>query len=347
MKPAIIRARTAALAALMPLGVERWACARTAGLGVIFVLHRVLPAGEERYDGYPEHALRRLLRHMARNRAYHPVQVEAFLAPDPPPVPRGKRAVALVFDDGYRDQVDVVAPILAEFGVPATVFATTGFVDGELWMWWDRVEYAMRHTSRRSAPAGERVFDGLAWPPDAGARDQEAKRVVERLKLVPDARRLAFMAALEGMLEVNIPPTPPPEYAPTSWDEMRKQEATGLMRFGVHTHTHPVLARTDDATAFEEIRRGWERLREELASPCPVLAFPNGESGDFGPREIAMAAKAGLRGTLAMTPGLVSRGMGGADGVPLPRYHLPGELGSFRAIASGFEALRRGRVPKR
>lgn len=36
--------------------------------------------------------------------------------------------IAITFDDGYQDNLDVAAPILADFGLPFTVFVTSSFV---------------------------------------------------------------------------------------------------------------------------------------------------------------------------------------------------------------------------
>jgi peptidoglycan/xylan/chitin deacetylase (PgdA/CDA1 family) len=46
-------------------------------------------------------------------------------------VPRGRPAVAITFDDGYRGVWDCAAPILADHRFPATVFVPTAHIGGQ------------------------------------------------------------------------------------------------------------------------------------------------------------------------------------------------------------------------
>src|SRR5438309_2356455 len=48
-------------------------------------------------------------------------------------------AVAVTFDDGYRDNLVNAKPVLARYGVPATLFLATGFVDQDAPFWWDEL----------------------------------------------------------------------------------------------------------------------------------------------------------------------------------------------------------------
>jgi peptidoglycan/xylan/chitin deacetylase (PgdA/CDA1 family) len=51
--------------------------------------------------------------------------------------PRGG-TLSITFDDGYRDNHDVAAPILKDLGLTATFFVTTGFIQSDVVPYWDR-----------------------------------------------------------------------------------------------------------------------------------------------------------------------------------------------------------------
>ncbi len=55
----------------------------------------------------------------------------------------GNRFAVLTFDDGYRDNVEIAAPILRRYGAPYAIYVTTGFVERTARLWWLELEAAI------------------------------------------------------------------------------------------------------------------------------------------------------------------------------------------------------------
>lgn len=303
------------------------------GIATIFMLHRVGTTA----DAHDPLVIRRLLDWLRRQRFELLDLEELFrrLAGDGP-LPR--RAAAFTIDDGYVCQAEVAGPLFAEYGVPVTTFLTTGFLDGTLWLWWDQIEYVLLETGleRLELSAGGRQLELDLAGPDR--RHVAAVGLTEWFKTLPEAERLAGIAQLSKHAGVQIPETPPPQYRPMTWEQARRCEAAG-MRFGPHTVTHPILARTEDDQSRREITESWQRLQDEVTSPVPVFCYPNGLRDDFGRRETAVIRELGLRGAVSSEPGYATDvDLSEADErFRVPRFALSQEPARNLRYASGLE----------
>src|SRR3712207_6612027 len=57
------------------------------------------------------------------------------------------RSVVVTFDDGYADNLYNAKPLLERYGIPATVFLTTGYIGAEHGFWWDELGRLLLHSS--------------------------------------------------------------------------------------------------------------------------------------------------------------------------------------------------------
>ena len=57
-------------------------------------------------------------------------------------------SVVITFDDGYLDNYTYAFPILEKYNVPATIFLTTDFVNGDSLLWWDELSQLIKYASR-------------------------------------------------------------------------------------------------------------------------------------------------------------------------------------------------------
>ena len=214
-------------------------------------------------------------------------------------------AVTVTVDDAYRSYLSWGHPVFRRHKIPVTVFAVAGFSDGRLWLWPDQTEFALEHTTRTSIQAEVRpgkILDlDLSTP---ASRSAATSQLNEALKLVPDEARLAFIANLESLTGVSIPPYPPANRAAMTWDELRAVAADGV-EIGCHTETHPILSRVVSPEKLErEICGAKEFLESRLWLPVNHFCYPNGRAIDIGPAAAEMVRKAGYTSATTTTWGM-------------------------------------------
>lgn len=251
------------------------------------------------------------------------------------------RSVVFTVDDGYSDFARG-AEVFFKYSCPVTVFLTTGFIDGDRWMWWDEIEFLCLH-----GPAGVHV--PLPGGPEVAlAGGGPARRIATAEKLwavckqLSEATKRDFIHALSSSLGVDVPDRPVSSYAPLSWNDIRSLESRGAS-FAPHTVTHPILSRLSRSQCAWEIGESWRRLRQEVTHPVPILAYPNGKRGDFGEREFDLARQAGLGAGVTMTLEYASaRQFRASPGrYAIPRFAEPGDPDDACRAGSGFYLVAR------
>jgi peptidoglycan/xylan/chitin deacetylase (PgdA/CDA1 family) len=220
------------------------------------------------------------------------------------------RAAAITFDDGYADNHDLAAPALRRWGLSATIFVATGFLDGGR-MFNDTVIEAVRQ-----APGTRLDLDDLGLGVHAlegiEARRTAIARILPALKGLPVAER----EALTETVRTRCRAEPPRRLMMTS-AHVRALHRQGF-GIGAHTVTHPILAETPLDTARREIAEGRAVLENLVGAPVTLFAYPNGRPGrDFGADHVRLVRELGF--TAAVTTGWGAT-RPGADLFQIPRF---------------------------
>jgi peptidoglycan/xylan/chitin deacetylase (PgdA/CDA1 family) len=219
------------------------------------------------------------------------------------------RAVAITFDDGYANNLQLAAPILAARGLVATFFVSTGFIDGGR-MWNDTVIEAIRQGPARLDLGQLGLGD---YRLDAGivARRQAIGDILGRLKYLDLTQRQRCADAIGD--QVGLARTARPMM---SAEQLAELAALG-MEIGAHTVRHPILARLQPDEARAEILDSKRRLEEIVGRPVSAFAYPNGRPGtDYGPEHAAMVRDAGFTAAASTAWGAA---VGATDRYQIPR----------------------------
>lgn len=220
------------------------------------------------------------------------------------------RAACVTFDDGYRDNLEVALPILKKYGVPATVFVATDFLDGGR-MWNDTVIEAMRRAKGAELDLQHLGLD--CWPLTMiEDRRTAVTELLPRLKYLEPKTRVRLADGIAEAVGAELPS----DLMLTS-DQVRVLHREGI-EIGAHTRSHPILAAIDDDQAREQIVSSKRHLEELLDAPVRLFAYPNGRpSQDYRREHVRMVQKAGFMAAVSTAMGVATVG---ADVYQLPRF---------------------------
>lgn len=311
-------------------GLNAWLRARTRAAFRIVTYHGVDEQDESvvNFD-HLQIQPRLFTRHLeALARVYRPIPlreaVEGFLAGRGWP----ERGLAVTFDDGYTNNLQIAAPILRRLGIPATFFVTAGFVEGRARPWW----YDLREAIAAAA-ATELLLPGEAA---LDLRTEEARCVCCRglewawasLPEEDRARRLAEVYAA----------TATPE-RPLRYPFMNRGEAQQLARLGFdlepHGDSHCSMRGESAERVKHEVRRSAAFTRELTGrAPC-CLAWPHGHIPATRALAESALAEGGVSAAVSTATGYNDAG---ADRLALRRWDLHGgySVAAVQARLSGF-----------
>jgi peptidoglycan/xylan/chitin deacetylase (PgdA/CDA1 family) len=205
--------------------------------------------------------------------------------------------VVLTIDDGYADFYKIAYPRLKKHGLRATFFPTINFVDKKIWLWPDRLRYALDHSPRKQFTiklADETLHYNLT---DTKERDRAWNQIADYCLIINDKRKLALILQIEKDLDIQLPTTPPPEYAAVDWDQLREMSENGI-EIGSHTINHPILSRVEEKDLIEELAVSKKILEERLGKKVSSFCYPNSRPADINELVLKHVKKAGYTGAV-------------------------------------------------
>jgi len=217
-----------------------------------------------------------------------------------PPLP--DYSVALTIDDGYESVYTLGFPALREARARATLFVATQFVDERVPLWPDRLEHAF-----------------AAAPGDPAERRARLIALQRRAKDMLPAEREALIAPVEAELgrRLTLDAGAPEGYRALTWAQAREMSASDVVEIGSHGHTHTIVSLLGEDGAAAEFALSKRLVEQNLAKPCDLFCYPNGDYDDFNGATTRMLKTAGYRCGLTTIAGFAGRR---SDPYALPRF---------------------------
>ena len=228
------------------------------------------------------------------------------------------RYVNFSIDDCYRDTFELVAPVFRRHNVPVTLFVTTGIPDGTMPLWSIGLEDAL---GTRDSVLVDGEVVRLSRP---DVRRAAFRRIATRWDGPHANKHYAAFCRVNG-IDMEAMHW---KHA-ISWEMLDVLARDPLIEIGAHTISHPRMSSLSPEAAFAELEGARIRLNERLGINVQHHAFPYGRAADCGPRDFAIARKAGYFSAATTRKGLVR---GGQDRFKLPRNTINGGHRSLAAM---------------
>lgn len=193
-----------------------------------------------------------------------------------------RRACALTFDDGWKDNYTYALSVLKSNQAPATVYLVSDFVGGRYAFWPNQLARLV------SQPIAAGVWQTLApWLRDlitaSASRSRlpleglDAESVDQIIGACKSARTDKEMLAALASVKVPAPEETADAGSLMTWNEIQEMAGTGLIRFGSHSRHHTRLSPELPMTELrDEIQGSWQVINQKLPEAPRTFCFPNG-----------------------------------------------------------------------
>ncbi len=212
------------------------------------------------------------------------------------------RAVAITIDDGFFGTCSVARPLLARYGMPATVYVTTYHAAKGTPVFGLAAQYVVW-----KAAAGSLDPAGLGMPggaPMAIGTDAEKRRTLQAIigygeRNLDEPGRARLIEALA--VQAGVDPRTVVENRPFSLvnpGEIRDMDRAGI-DIQLHTHRHSFPA--DRERALAEIRDNRAVLEPLVSRPLEHFCYPNGR---WSEEQLPWLEEAKIRSAVTCDPGM-------------------------------------------
>lgn len=185
---------------------------------------------------------------------------------------KGKKQLILTFDDGYKDNLIFVAPLLEKYNLKAVFSVVTGTIDGADTIWTQRLNKILEAYLRFNKPV---EINGKDWYLTADNIDTESAKIFLELLDKDVEKRDLMLAKLEDALPQKVEHTPM-----MTWADLRHLSESGH-EIASHTASHINLATEKNSeTVVQELLISKKAIENNTGNPCETIAFPNGSYND-------------------------------------------------------------------
>lgn len=259
----------------------------------IFLFHRVSPFRDILWDPMDIPLFEKCIQYISSK--YHVVLLEDLMMKRLKPEQAGKKKACIVFDDGYKDNIEYAAPILCKYNIQASFYVVTDCIDKNIPTWTHQLDYAFQFTN---TSAVNLAYDFLPVELQIKSLTDKKDRIEFVRKLKPalkkvthEERQIVMNAVLDAFKDIEMP------RFMMNWDDLRLLKKLGHY-IGSHTVNHVMLGTMIHKESIKsELVNSGEKIKNELGYFPLTISYP---VGSYNETTIQLSKEAGYEIGLAV-----------------------------------------------
>jgi len=239
----------------------------------------------------------------------------------------GSGRIAITIDDGYVDNLTGGIPLIAEAGLPATLFAATGHIETGRPFFWDEMQRLLTGPGPR--PARLRIGE-WTWPTGTPEQRETARKELHRLTQPSSSQQIEQTLRALRTWAGSAAGDPPESTRPVTVEELQQIAATPGIEIGAHTRDHVNLGHQPGNEVQAQIERSRDDVAAWTGARPRAFSYPFGiPRHDVSDEATRITANAGFEYAVVNQPVPVESG---ADRFAIPRLFAP-DLGRDGLVA--------------
>jgi peptidoglycan/xylan/chitin deacetylase (PgdA/CDA1 family) len=257
-----------------------------------FLFHRVSPERDELWDPMDVALFERCIRYISSK--YNVVLFEDLIN-DEEKLNSNAPYATIMFDDGYKDNIEFASPILEKYNVKASFYVVTDCIDKNIPTW----THTFEHLFQKTQITHLRIdFDFLPEElhvtdlPTRKERLAYAKKLKPFLKNLPSNQRSQVLERVkETYTDCSVP------RIMMNWHDLKALKQQGHY-IGSHTVSHNMLATiSNEEEIQQELAESAMKIELQLGHFPETISYP---IGSYDERVKRLSRKVGYRAGLAV-----------------------------------------------
>jgi peptidoglycan/xylan/chitin deacetylase (PgdA/CDA1 family) len=194
-----------------------------------------------------------------------------------------KIRILLTFDDGFRNNAEVVAPILRRHNVPGVFFVCSRHTKPGKYLWFSYLRALQKHFRGNGFH-----FRGEFINMSGERRRSNVERLWDRLLALtphPEAMYQAIEEELPQLEDFISQEELARSYAGMTGEQMGELASDPLFSIGAHTVDHPFLTKCDNDEALRQILQNKNWIEKLSNKRCTMIAYPSGDYDSYALNE--------------------------------------------------------------